>query len=177
VAELHLYRRIIPGRPKLASRPISGSVCFTNLPTFILGLRFPFFIIQDCHALIYLQIGYLMYGCTVLLPSTFNLDKMNPYSLLSAFDRFSSKLFAVASSPAFASKLAHYALAHGRTIPARHCCVGGAPVFKHELETLIEAITGTVWVAYGSSEAEPMGNFNPKTNINHMDLTHLLKQP
>lgn len=145
LAEIHLYRRVIPGRPKPSSHPISGSVCFTNLPTFILG--------------------YLMYGCTVILPSTFKLEKMNPASLLAALDRFSTSLWAIAASPAFALKLATYAISQRRTIQARHCCVGGAPVFKHELETLIEAISGTVWVVYGSSEAEPMAMISAEDRL------------
>ncbi|KAJ3308677.1 hypothetical protein HDU76_003847 [Blyttiomyces sp. JEL0837] len=134
IAELTLFRRIIPGKPKPKSKTLPGQVAFTNLPTFILG--------------------FLSYGCTVLLPTTFNIQSQNPTSLTAAIEK--NKTTMMIASPSCALRLANHVLKQKKKLDLRHCLVGGAPVFKHELESLIEAVSGTVWVVYGSSEAEPM---------------------
>jgi Acyl-CoA synthetases (AMP-forming)/AMP-acid ligases II len=61
-------------------------------------------------------------------------------------------------SPAFYEKLADYILENNIILPLRQIVIGGAPVFKHMAQKLIQAFPATeIEVVYGCTEALPIG--------------------
>ncbi|KAJ3412931.1 hypothetical protein HDV05_008719 [Chytridiales sp. JEL 0842] len=129
-----LSRRRTSSKLTTPTPQIRGLSVFTNLPTFIL-----------C---------FLYLGSKVLLPSTFDITKMNPVSLLKAMKRAETQMFA--GSPSCGLKLARHCIATNQKWDIQSCILGGAPVFKFELETLMKSTDGQVLIVYGSSEAEPI---------------------
>ena len=92
-------------------------------------------------------------GATLLLfPS---IPKSQPAKVLEELKKYGAT--SLGGSPAFAHKLACHVSELRTNLPLSTCNLGGAPVYRGILRTIVSVTPGKkVLVVYGSTEAEPV---------------------
>ena len=96
----------------------------------------------------HLQIG----AFCLLCPS---IPKANPADIIKFAKKYNAS--GLLGSPAFVEKVASYAVKHNLTLPVKYTGLGGAPVFRGVLRTVLSVTPEKKCaVLYGSTEAEPI---------------------
>ena len=88
-----------------------------------------------------------------------NIAKCNPAEVVETMKSFdpAANSTALGGSPAFVHRVALHAAKHNSTLPISLISVGGAPVYRGMLRTMVSVVTDKkAVVLYGSTEAEPI---------------------